>query len=370
MVYLHVPFCRSWCTYCAFYSEICPSDGFSAYANAVLEEIEARKDEFTKEKNTFYIGGGTPSVLPLDCLRAIVGKVRGALGMEDGENFDEFTVEVNPDDIVRRGGEYVAALAALGVNRVSMGVQSFDDDILRWMNRRHDAESAVRAFNMLRESGIGNISIDLIFGLSGLSDEKWAETVDRAVDLGPEHISAYMLSVEEGSALYDKVEKGEYEEVSDERAEGQYRILCEKLAGAGYVHYEISNFARPDLEARHNSAYWDHVPYVGLGPAAHSFDGTRRSWNPDDLSLYIKGIGGGSEILSAEQLSEETLMLGLRTSKGVPEDYMAAHCEAGVLSEALSRGDLVVSAGPGTASRLRIPESRFFVSDSIIAGLI
>lgn len=366
MVYLHVPFCRSWCTYCAFYSEICSSDeGFHAYRNAVLREIRMRRDEFTKDSNTLYIGGGTPSVLPPDCLEAVVDGIREALGMAEGDHFDEFTIEVNPDDIVRRGSDYAEYLKKIGVNRVSMGIQSFDDGILKWMNRRHDSASALKAFSILRKGGIDNISIDLIFGLAQLSDEGWEETIDKAIALRPEHISAYMLSIEEGSALYDKAEAGEYSEAPDEQAEAQYNTLCRKLGEAGYGHYEISNFARPGLEARHNSAYWSHVPYVGLGPAAHSFDGKRRSWNPDSLDLYIKGVEGGSETLSDGQMVEEKIMLGLRTCKGVPEDYLTAHCAPGTLRESLRRGDLVEA---GTS--LRIPESRFFISDRIIASLI
>ncbi|MCQ2142495.1 MAG: radical SAM family heme chaperone HemW [Bacteroidales bacterium] len=366
MVYLHVPFCRSWCTYCAFYSEICRSEKeFDDYAAAVLREIGLRKEEFSKDNNTLYIGGGTPSVLPLYCLGAIVGKIREALSMAEDETFTEFTVEVNPDDIVRQGAGYVRGLKALGVNRVSMGVQSFDDAILRWMNRRHDSASALEAFRLLREGGIDNISIDLIFGLSQLPDEVWEETIDRAIALRPEHISAYMLSVEEGSALYDKAEAGEYSEASDEQAEAQYNTLCRKLGEAGYGHYEISNFARPGLEARHNSAYWDHVPYVGLGPAAHSFDGNRRSWNPSNLELYLDGGKGGCEVLTEEQKVEETIMLALRTSGGIDRDYLIMNSDPEALGKALAKGDLVEEG-----SRLRIPESRFFLSDGIISDLI
>jgi len=365
MVYLHVPFCRSWCTYCAFYSEICPKGGFDAYRDAVLREIEMRKDEFSNDTDTLYFGGGTPSVLPPDCLRAIVTSVRQALRMKENEDFGEFTVEVNPDDIVKGGTEYVRELKALGVNRVSMGVESFDDDILRWMNRRHDSAEAFEAFRLLREGGIDNISIDLIFGLSQLSSEGWEETIDKAIALCPEHISAYMLSIEEGSALFDKAESGEYSELGDEVAEAQYRMLCGKLKDEGYLHYEISNFAKPGKAARHNSAYWDHVPYIGLGPAAHSFDGKKRSWNPDNLDYYIRGIGKGEETLSEEQTVEETIMLSLRTSKGIERDYLEKHSDPKALKEALERGDLV-----GEGSRLRLPESRFFISDRIISSLI
>ena len=305
MIYVHVPFCRSFCTYCGFYSEICrraPRSStqapgsredsrqvqnrlFEEYAAALRDEIAVRSTELVAARrgsafgpvppsapslsgspapDTLYIGGGTPSVLPLQVLEDIVG----SLGPSE---YEEFTIEVNPDDIVSGGPEYVSGLRRLGVNRVSMGVQSFDDGILKWMNRRHDAAGAREAFRLLRACGFDNISIDLIFGLSQLSDDAWADTVLAALALEPEHISAYQLSIEEDSALERMVADGRYVEASDEQCRSQYDTLCRMLAEAGYVHYEISNWARPGREAVHNSAYWRRVPYVGLGPGAHSF---------------------------------------------------------------------------------------------------
>ena len=318
MIYVHVPFCRSFCTYCGFYSEICSRKEtqqvqnrlFEDYAEALCDEIDSRREEISAARDfvaldvtnlrfahptaslrlrsprsrghgrprvcdtqchendsfspdTLYIGGGTPSVLPLAVLERIVR----ALGPA---TYREFTVEVNPDDIVAGGAEYAAGLLALGVKRVSMGVQSFDDGILRWMNRRHDAAGAREAFRLLRAGGFDNVSIDLIFGLSQLTETIWESTIYEALALGPEHISAYQLSIEEDSALEKMVADGRYIEASDEQCRGQYDILCRKLAEAGYVHYEISNWARPGREAVHNSAYWRRVPYVGLGPGAHS----------------------------------------------------------------------------------------------------
>ena len=289
MVYLHVPFCGSFCTYCDFYSEICRSARtFNEYADAVVAEIRDRQEELKMNMsaqnavNTLYIGGGTPSVLPLDVLARIVmaltssGAVqrlvslvepqarrpdrRVAEPVEASSPFDEFTVEVNPEDIVEKGHEYVRGLIDLGVNRISMGVQSFDDEILHWMNRRHDAARAVEAFRILRECGVRNISIDLIFGLSQLTDEIWKNTIDKALGLAPEHISAYQLSIEEGSALARMVADGRYVEAADEQCRRQYDILCLALKRAGCHHYEISNFARPGFEAVHNSAYWRRVP--------------------------------------------------------------------------------------------------------------
>ena len=395
MVYLHVPFCRSFCTYCDFYSEIAcrgrDAQDFELYTEAVCAEASRRRDEIeaTRDLNTLYIGGGTPSVLPSSYLRRLADAVGGA-------PFTEFTVEVNPEDIVEKGEAYVRELLALGVNRVSMGVQSLDDGILRWMNRRHDAARAREAFRILRAAGVRNVSVDLIFGLSQLSEAVFAETLREVLAWRPEHVSAYQLSIEEGSALAELVRKGRYSEAPQEQCAAQYRQLCDALRAAGYVHYEISNWALPGHEAVHNGAYWSRHPYVGLGPAAHSFDGHSRSWNGHLRSSMLppetSGCAGplplppeagpsllrsrgwlrfpeaaycsveGSELISAEEAREEEIMLGLRTARGVE----AERVDAAKAAQMLADGRLA-QTGDG---RLRIPEGAWFVSDDIIADLV
>ncbi len=424
MVYLHVPFCRSFCTYCDFYSEIACRDRdaqlFEAYAEAVCAEASRRRDEIeaTRDLDTLYVGGGTPSVLPLSLLRKIItALITGGVppeppaslrsGTSRRQNcyadiggvhspFTEFTVEVNPEDIVEKGPEYVRGLLDLGVTRISMGVQSLDDGTLRWMNRRHDASGARQAFRILRETGVGNVSVDLIFGLSQLTPQILEATVSEVLAWRPEHISAYQLSIEEGSTLGEMVRQGRYAEAPQEQCAAQYALLCRLLRDAGYIHYEISNWALPGREAVHNSAYWSRHPYVGLGPAAHSFDGTTRSWNtaslrgngelppetsgcagplPSDdgpLPLTMPRVArfpeavavspGGREVLSAEEAREEEIMLGLRTARGIPEGV----CDPAKAAAALADGRLVRTA----AGHLRIPEDRWFVSDDIIAGLV
>ncbi|MCR4824848.1 MAG: coproporphyrinogen III oxidase family protein [Bacteroidales bacterium] len=362
MVYLHVPFCRSFCSYCDFYSEIACRDrdrqSFEAFAEAVCAETSRRRDaiETTRDLNTLYIGGGTPSVLPPSCLERIVTAIGGA-------PFTEFTLEVNPEDIVEKGPAYVRALLATGVNRISMGVQSLDDGILRWMNRRHDAAHAREAFRILRGEGVPNLSVDLIFGLSQLSEAVFADTLEQVLNWRPEHVSAYQLSIEEGSALGRLVREGRYTEAPQEQCAAQYALLCKRLQAAGYVHYEISNWALPGREALHNSAYWTRHPYVGLGPAAHSFDGAVRSWNGP---LPPEGSGSGwdtegREKLSAEEAREERIMLGLRTARGIPETL----CDPQRVASLLASGSLLRTGG-----RLRIPEDRWFVSDDILADLV
>lgn len=390
MIYLHVPFCGSFCTYCDFYSEICRStQAFNEYADAVIAEIRDRRKELEMNMsaqdavNTLYIGGGTPSVLPLDVLSRIVGAVsqteRLSLVTEQlslvtepvevtvpTELFDEFTVEVNPEDIVEKGLEYVRGLLALGVNRISMGIQSFNDDILRWMNRRHDAGNAVKAFHILRESGVLNISIDLIFGISQLTDEIWENTIEKALELSPEHISAYQLSIEEGSALAKMVADGRYVEATDEQCRRLYDILCRSLRQSGYHHYEISNFAKPGFEAVHNSAYWRRVPYVGLGPGAHSLSGNVRSWNSQKLPhRNIVTYSRNFETLSPEDIRVERIMLSLRTDKGLETTELYSLADRTVIETLLNEGALELHG-----TRIRIPEDRLFTSDEIIRELI
>ena len=337
MIYVHVPFCRSFCTYCDFYSEIsCPGrnpEAVDGYLDDLCAEALSRRDEIAASLavDTLYIGGGTPSVLPPSAFARILEAVGHG-------GFREFTVEVNPEDIVEKGEGYVRALLGLGVNRISMGVQSLSDGILRWMNRRHSADGAREAFGILRAAGVENISVDLISGVPGLEDSVFEQTLREVCSWRPEHISAYQLGIEEGSALASMIERGECAEAPEEQCRGQYEMACAILREAGYFHYEISNWALPGREAVHNSAYWTRAPYVGLGPGAHSLSiseqGQTRSWNSQEL----RGWKRESETLCPEEIREEELMLGLRTARG---------------------------AGGRT-----IPESDWFVADDIISGLL
>ncbi len=372
MIYIHVPFCRSFCTYCDFYSEIAPKKACGsteAFAEAVLKEAVTRKEELSSSSpvNTLYIGGGTPSVLPLDVLGRIV---KGVSFLAPG-GFDEFTVEVNPEDIVEKGEGYVKGLVDMGVSRISMGIQSFDDRILKWMNRRHDSARAVEAFGLLRSGGIRNISVDLIFGLSQFDDGTWSRTVGKTLSLEPEHISAYQLSIEEGSALGGMVSQGKYTEAGEETCRRQYDLLCSMLKDEGFHHYEISNFAKPGFEAVHNSAYWRRVPYVGLGPGAHSLSaGNIRSWNgqilprrlPDGrLETYHRE----TEVLSPEDIRIERIMLPLRTDRGIDADELYSLSDISTIRALLEEGAL-----EEYGTRIRIPEDHYFTSDEIIRELI
>ncbi|MBR6345932.1 MAG: radical SAM family heme chaperone HemW [Bacteroidales bacterium] len=358
MIYLHIPFCKSFCTYCGFYSEIETPGCYAKYADEICAEIKTRRSEFRGSLKTLYCGGGTPSLLPLNAL----AKILLALGeIGQGGPYEEFTMEVNPDDIVEKGVDYVKGLISLGVNRISIGVQSFDDDLLKFMNRRHDAAKAEKAVDIVREAGITNLSLDLIFGVGGMTADSWKDTVKKALDLHPEHISCYQLSIDEGSHLAQLISDGLYTEASEEDCREQYDLLCELCRERGFHHYEISNFALPGKEALHNSGYWSREPYVGLGPGAHSLSGATRSWNTRTLNEYSPEF----EYLGEEEVRLESIMLSLRTDRGISAEVLRKQCDPETIERLVSEGALSLSGG-----RYRIPEDHFFVSDEIIRELI
>ena len=316
-VYVHIPFCASRCSYCDFYSTLKLETAGSHYVGAVIGEAVLRRCELHGEAvRTLYLGGGTPSQLPLPLLSRLVEGLRGAL---DLHGVEEFTIEANPDDVTP---EWCAALPALGVNRVSMGVQSFEDRILRAIGRRHTSQQVVKAVENLHDVGIGNISLDLIYGLPGQTLDSWAESVDRAIALAPRHVSAYWLTYEPGTRLWHQREQGEVAEVPEDVCIAMYHLLVKRLQEAGFEHYEISNFSLPGYHSRHNSSYWDGTPYLGLGAAAHSYDRNVRRSNPHDLHAYIACIAAGKTACIEEEMTlweryDERVMLSLRTAAGM-----------------------------------------------------
>ena len=372
-VYVHLPFCACRCSYCDFFSTLQLADAGTSYVEAVVAEARLRRGELCgAQVKTLYLGGGTPSQLPLPLLSRLIDGLRESLDLSVVE---EFTVEANPDDVTPK---WCAAVAALGVNRVSMGVQSFEDQILRLIGRRHTARQAMDAVANLREAGISNISIDLIFGLPGQTVASWTVSVEQAIALKPQHISAYGLTYEEGTRLWRQREQGEVVEVPEEQCLEMYRVLVDELQAAGYEHYEISNFALPDYHSRHNSSYWDNTPYLGLGAAAHSYDGKVRRWNPHDLRQYMDKVLAGELACELEELSrseryDERVMLGLRTARGVDAERLrmdfgdvawryfirevARHVEA---------GNLRVTEG----GRYVLTREGIMLSDSIIRDLM
>lgn len=371
-VYIHIPFCASRCAYCGFYSTTLGGAVMERYVRAVCREARMRADypggdgSIDTTVSTIYVGGGTPSLLAIDHIAQLLDAVGTSFRCE----VSEITVEMNPDDVAF---DYVAGLRRIGVNRISMGVQTFDDAQLRQLGRRHTARQAVAAVDIVRRAGIDNVSIDLMFALPGQSLRDVRADVDRALSLDVEHISTYSLMYEEDTPLWKSVDRKEILPVSDEISAAMYDDIVLRLERAGYEHYEISNFARPGRRSQHNSGYWDGTHYVGLGAAAHSFCGTSRQWNVADAGEYIKQIERGCVPAEREVIDERTryndlITTALRTSDGLPLAMLTEAQRRYVLGEARR----YVDGGLMELSddRLRIAHGSFFVSDGIMASLI
>ncbi len=315
-LYIHIPFCAKRCLYCDFFSNT-EMKYKEPYIDALIRELEMRKNYVTDEQfDTIYFGGGTPSQLQADDFDRIFNAIYRLCNVSDNP---EITLEANPDDMTP---EYVSALRAFPFSRISMGVQSFKEKDLRFLNRRHDSRQAVRAVELCKENAFTNINIDLIYGLPGQTEEEWEANLDKAISLDIPHISAYHLIYEEGTALYRLKEEGKVVPIEEEVSLSLFSILIDRLKAAGYEHYEISNFARPGMISRHNSAYWIGKKYLGLGPSAHSYNGECREWNVSSLPTYMKGIKSGQPEKEMETLSQNTryndfIITGLRTMWGI-----------------------------------------------------
>lgn len=315
-LYIHVPFCLSKCGYCSFYS-IASIHLIPEFIKAVIDEMAFYKSCFSSF-DTIYIGGGTPSLLSVQQIDEILKAVH--------HNFDidlqtEITMEVNPGDV---SFEYFQALRQLGINRLNIGVQSFDDHILKFLGRRHAAKEAVAAFGAARKAGFNNIGMDLIYGVHGQNINSWNQTLKRALSFSPEHLSCYQLSLAKKTPLAKLYKQDGLQLPSENQSLDFFMTTSQMLTDADYIHYEVSNFARTDFfKSRHNMKYWRHAPYLGLGPAAHSFMDRKRWWNKAAVKTYLNDISEGkrpvnnSEKLSMEQLALEALFLGMRTKDGI-----------------------------------------------------
>ncbi|MBE0638399.1 MAG: radical SAM family heme chaperone HemW [Bacteroidales bacterium] len=315
-IYLHIPFCRQKCHYCNFYS-LATKKYRNEIVIAMKREIELNKDFFGGEPvQTIYFGGGTPSLLPVSELIELIEKVKTTFEVSDEA---EITVEANPDDLT---DEWLKSLSHSPANRLSIGIQSFDDRDLHYLNRVHSAAEAKAGIGKAIAAGFSNLSIDLIYGIPTLSDETWLENINTAVSLNIPHISAYALTVEEGTALDHLIRKGKYTPVDDEKAVTQFKLLMATLDQSGYEHYEISNFSLPGHYSRHNKAYWNDAKYLGIGPSAHSYDGRIRRWNVSNLGKYTEGISLGNGLFEFDKLTStqhfnEYVMTSLRTMWGI-----------------------------------------------------
>lgn len=345
-LYVHIPFCLSKCGYCSFYS-IASVNLIPEYIKALKKEIKYYRNFFSSF-DTIYVGGGTPSLLTPQQLADIFSTIHKHYEIDEKA---EITLEVNPGDVSR---EYLKALRIIGINRLNIGIQSFDDKILRLLGRRHSAQEAVASIKSSREAGFNNLGIDLIYGVHGLGIKSWKNTLQKAISFAPEHISCYQLSLEDKTPLYKKYDAEGWHLPDEKTALKLFLTTAEELANTGYIQYEVSNFARLDkFKSRHNQKYWRHTPYLGLGPAANSFLDNKRWWNKASLKIYLKEIASGempvegAEFLSTEQLQLEALFLGLRTQEGIDlKHYKTKHgtdlpAEKKTIIDALIKNKLV-----------------------------
>ena len=373
-IYIHVPFCQSRCAYCDFYSTTLLAHR-EAYVDTVCREFRHRLPELKGEPvKTIYFGGGTPSTLTIEELRKIITEILTQSPPLNSQ-FEEITLEANPDDLTE---EYIQGLRTLPFNRVSLGIQSFHDRTLRLVGRRHTAQEAIDAVHRLQRHGLTNISIDLIYGLPGETLDDWAYSLDQAIALSVKHISAYHLTYEEGTRLWRMQVQGLASPIDEEQSVKSFELLREKLLGAGYEHYEISNFALPDYHSRHNSSYWQSTPYIGLGPGAHSYDGLDRRWNLGDLTNYIatpcdEDVPHETEHLTTDERYDERIITELRTSRGINltrlltdfgERYHT-HCMRQA-SPYLDRGQLIRTAD----NHLSLTPESILISDAVMRDLL
>jgi len=320
-IYIHIPFCKQRCTYCDFYTEVAPQF-IPVLIDSIIRELNIRKDYLgNSQVSTIYFGGGTPSILSNEQFLLIFDAIYKLFTVAENA---EITFEANPDDLTP---EFLASLHELPFNRISIGIQSFDDKDLKRINRRHTSEQAEEAVKNAQKAGFGNISIDLIYGLPFQTMEAWGDQLDMALSLQIQHISAYGLTYEEGTVLWKQRENGKIEVVDDLVMNEMYLLLLDKIKIKGFEAYEISNFALPDYQSRHNSAYWKQEPYLGIGPSAHSYDVVSRQWNIASITDYIKAINSNSVFYEREELSlndryNDFIMVSLRTSEGLDVKIM------------------------------------------------
>jgi len=326
-IYFHIPFCKQACHYCDFHFST--SLTYRAEMLVAMEKEIALQAHYLDDRaiESIYFGGGTPSLLEADEVSRLIDAVGGHFDIQSDA---EITLEANPDDL---NNAKVAAMRSTPVNRFSIGVQSFFEEDLRWMNRAHNAVEASGAIQRVQDHGYQNITADLIYGYPLLTDQKWSQNIERLLDFGVPHISAYCMTVEPQTALASFIRKGKQTPIDDGQGATQFELLMDELAAAGYEQYEISNFAKPEQYARHNSNYWKGVPYLGVGPSAHSFDGYSRQWNVRNNASYIRAIQNGVVPYEREELSEadrlnEYIMTALRTLWGLNLDYIDAQFNA------------------------------------------
>lgn len=376
-LYIHIPFCKTRCIYCGFYSTT--SENLrKEYVDALCRELYERKQYIKDNVTTIYIGGGTPSQLSFDELDKIFNTIYQNYHIEnpDGDNAPEITMECNPDDI---NADFASYIRSSPINRISMGAQSFSNDLLKFIHRRHTSEQISHAVNFIRNADISNISIDLMFGFPNESLDVWHNDLSHCVQLNIEHISAYSLMYEENTTLYKMLKEGKIKECSEDTYLYMYNDLIDTLSQSGYEHYEISNFAKPGYRSRHNSNYWKNVPYLGIGASAHSFNLKERQWNVSNVVKYINSINNGTipaeiEVLTIDSHFDDFVMTSLRTCEGIDLKYIKNCFGDDYLKYLLKEANRHIKNGLLTldqeGGRLILTRKGIFVSDDITADLM
>jgi len=314
-IYVHIPFCKRACHYCNFHFSTSVKQ-LDAMIHAICREADLRHQYINESVRTIYFGGGTPSLLTIYDLRFMIDCLKNLFEIDKDA---EITIEANPDDITE---EKLDAWKVIGINRLSIGVQSFFQEDLEWMNRVHTVEQAFGSIVLAQQIGFTNLTIDLIYGMPALTNERWKQNVEMALSLNVPHLSCYALTVEPKTALEKMIASGTTENVDPDKQSCQFELLMQWVEDAGYEHYEVSNFAKPGYRSKHNSSYWQGKPYIGLGPSAHSFNGYSRQWNIANNALYINSIEQNiipseTELLTEVQQLNEYIMTSLRTIEGL-----------------------------------------------------
>jgi oxygen-independent coproporphyrinogen-3 oxidase len=319
-IYIHIPFCRKACHYCNFHFSTSLQKAPEVLIS-IEKEMEIRSEELKEEINTVYFGGGTPSLIESETIASMLNQAKKYFKIAPDA---EITLEANPDDI---NIQKAKSWKSIGINRFSLGIQSFADENLQWMNRAHNAVQSFAAIDTIRNAGFENFSIDLIYGTPGQTKEGWIKDVETALKLNIPHLSCYALTVEEKTALHTLIQKGEKQEVNQDEQAERFNVLMELTAEVGYHHYEISNLALPGFESKHNSSYWEGLSYIGFGPSAHSYDGKKRKWNIANNIKYVEAIAKQILPLEEETLSQndrlnEYTMTSIRRSKGIEKNRL------------------------------------------------
>jgi oxygen-independent coproporphyrinogen-3 oxidase len=367
-IYIHIPFCKKLCSYCDFYHILSTGD-HDSFIKALLSEAEMRKDYTRSEEiSTIYIGGGTPSVLSVKEVKTIFDCLFRNYSVNKN---CEVTFEMNPDDV---NIPYLLGIKKLGVNRISLGIQSWRDKDLTMLNRRHDSAQAERALKDVFKSGFDNVSVDLIYGIPGLGTADWGRNIDITFSYDIKHLSAYHLTIEEGTPLARMKKKGIIEEIDEEESTSQFNLLVEKAINAGFIQYEISNFAKTGYFSAHNTNYWKQVNYLGLGPSAHSFNGYSRQWNISDIKGYIKAVNSGNQFFGREDIDNKTrfneyIMTSLRTMWGIDLEYVEKTFEKEGYDYVLNMADKFINYGlmRKEADALILTNQGKMISDNIIS---